>query len=108
MGGPGSGPGIAKERRQLAAALRAEGLTLTEIGARMGCTKQAAYHLLRKGEAFDEARFWAGQYAHSRTDSFYEAVGVKPDLHFFLFYPLARTRYGPLKGTVSARFGLAV
>jgi transcriptional regulator with XRE-family HTH domain len=45
MGGPGSGnhkPG----RRRKAAELRARGLTLAEIGRKLGCTKQAVHYLL--------------------------------------------------------------
>jgi transcriptional regulator with XRE-family HTH domain len=45
MGGPGSGNHKPGRRRQ-AAKLRARGLTLAEIGRRMGCSKQAVHYLL--------------------------------------------------------------
>jgi transcriptional regulator with XRE-family HTH domain len=45
MGGPGSGNHKPGRRRQ-AAKLRAQGLTLPEIGRRMGCSKQAVHYLL--------------------------------------------------------------
>jgi transcriptional regulator with XRE-family HTH domain len=45
MGGPGSGNHKPGRRRQ-AAELRAQGLTLPEIGRRMGCSKQAVHYLL--------------------------------------------------------------
>ena len=37
---------------------RGEGKALAILAARLG---RAVYHLWRKGEAFDEARFWQGQ-----------------------------------------------
>jgi transcriptional regulator len=37
-------------RRQLAAELRAQGLTLEEIGRRLGCSKQNVSLLLQAGE----------------------------------------------------------
>jgi hypothetical protein len=37
------------ERRRLAAALRAQGLTFAEVGRRLGITRQAAMHLVQSG-----------------------------------------------------------
>jgi hypothetical protein len=37
-----------QERRERAAALRAQGLPFTEIGRRLGITKQAAWHLIMR------------------------------------------------------------
>ena len=42
--GSGRAPDLA--RRRLAAALRAQGLTFTEIGRRLGITHQGARHLV--------------------------------------------------------------
>jgi transcriptional regulator with XRE-family HTH domain len=48
MGGPGSGnTEEAKQRRRLAAELKAQGMSLAEIGRLLKCTKQAVYQLLR-------------------------------------------------------------
>jgi len=45
----------AKKWKQQQAAQRGEGKALAILAARLGRT---VYHMLRKGEAFDEARFW--------------------------------------------------
>jgi transposase len=47
----------AKQWRQKQAAQRGAGKALAILAARLG---RAVYHLLRKGEAFDEQRFWQG------------------------------------------------
>jgi transposase len=47
----------AKKWKQQQAAKRGEGKALAILAARLG---RAVYHLLRKGEAFDEERFWSG------------------------------------------------
>jgi transposase len=47
----------AKQWKQKQAALRGEGKALAILAARLG---RAVYHMLRKCEAFDEARFWDG------------------------------------------------
>src|SRR5262249_1586404 len=51
----------AKKWKQRHAAQRGEGKALATLAARLG---RAIYHMLRKGEAFDEERFWSGR---SRT-----------------------------------------
>jgi transposase len=47
----------AKKWKQQQAAQRGEGKALAILAARLGRT---VYHMLRKGEAFDEGRFWGG------------------------------------------------
>jgi transposase len=47
----------AKRWKHKQAAQRGEGKALAILAARLG---RAVYHLLRKREAFDEARFWGG------------------------------------------------
>jgi transposase len=47
----------AKKWKQQQTAKRGEGKALGILAARLG---RAVYHLLRKGEAFDEERFWQG------------------------------------------------
>jgi hypothetical protein len=47
----------AKRWKDKQAAQRGEGKALAILAARLG---RAVYHLLRKGEAFDEDRFWNG------------------------------------------------
>ncbi len=47
----------AKQWKQQQAARRGEGKALAILAARLA---RAVYHLLRKREAFDEARFWSG------------------------------------------------
>ena len=47
----------AKKWKQKQAAQRGEGKALAILAARLG---RAVYHMLRKGEAFDEKRFWSG------------------------------------------------
>ena len=47
----------AKRWKQKAAAQRGEGKALAILAARLG---RSLYHMLRKGEAFDEERFWSG------------------------------------------------
>jgi DNA-binding CsgD family transcriptional regulator len=49
MGNRDSGRLPNLERRRLAAALRARGLTFAEIGRRLGITRQAATHLVLSG-----------------------------------------------------------
>ena len=56
----------AKRWQQKHAAQRGEGKALAILAARLG---RAVYHLLRKGEAFDEERFWAGDRRRSATSS---------------------------------------
>ena len=48
----------AKQWKQRVAAQRGEGKALAILAARLG---RAVYHMLRKREAFDEARFWNGR-----------------------------------------------
>jgi transposase len=55
----------AKKWKHQQAAQRGEGKALAILAARLG---RAVYHLLRKGEAFDEERFWSGA-RPTRTDS---------------------------------------
>ena len=55
----------AKKWKQKQAAQRGEGKALAILAARLGRT---VYHMLRKGEAFDEDRFWPGG-GRSRTGS---------------------------------------
>jgi len=55
----------AKQWKQKQAAQRGEGKALAILAARLG---RAVYHMLRKGEAFDEDRFWNGG-GRSRTGS---------------------------------------
>jgi transposase len=55
----------AKKWKQQQAAQRGEGKALAILAARLG---RAVYHMLRKGEAFDEERFWSGA-SRTRTDS---------------------------------------
>ncbi len=52
--GDGQGRKPDTERRRLAAQLRLAGLTLQQIGARLGITRQGAHHLLRPSD--DRAR----------------------------------------------------
>jgi hypothetical protein len=47
----GRGRRATTERRQRAAALRAEGLTLAQIGQRLGISRQAVHQLLNGGPA---------------------------------------------------------
>lgn len=47
----------AKKWKQKQAAQRGEGKALAILAAKLG---RAVYHMLRKGEAFDEDRFWGG------------------------------------------------
>src|ERR1700730_19111520 len=47
----------AKKWKQKQAAQRGDGKALAILAARLG---RAVYHMLRKGEAFDEERFWSG------------------------------------------------
>ena len=56
----------AKQWKQKQAAQRGEGKALAILAARLGRT---VYHLLRKGEAFDEARFWGGPSQPAPTGS---------------------------------------
>ena len=56
----------AKQWKQKQAAQRGEGKALAILAARWGRT---VYHLLRKGEAFDEARFWGGPRQPTPTGS---------------------------------------
>jgi transcriptional regulator with XRE-family HTH domain len=51
MGGKNSGRWGDRARRQRAAALYASGLSLAQVGARLGCTRQAAHYLLRAAGA---------------------------------------------------------
>ena len=55
----------AKKWKQKQAAQRGEGKALAILAARLG---RAVYHMLRKGEAFDEDRFWSGA-RRTRTGS---------------------------------------
>jgi transposase len=56
----------AKKWKQKQAAKRGEGRALGILAARLG---RAVYHLLRKGESFDEDRFWNGGGSRARTGS---------------------------------------
>jgi len=56
----------AKKWKQRQAAQRGDGKALAILAAKLG---RAVYHMLRKGEAFDEARFWQGRTAPSDTGS---------------------------------------
>ena len=47
MGGPGSGPRPDPWRRRRVAELRARGLTLPEIGRRLGLSKQLVHYHVR-------------------------------------------------------------
>ena len=56
----------AKKWKQKQAAQRGEGKALAILAARLG---RAVYHMLRKREAFDEARFWDGGHKQIPTGS---------------------------------------
>jgi transposase len=56
----------AKRRKQQQAARRGDGKALAVLAAKLG---RAVYHMLRKGEAFDEDRFWQGGPGRSSTGS---------------------------------------
>jgi transposase len=56
----------AKKWKQKHAAQRGEGKALATLAARLG---RAIYHMLRKGEAFDEDRFWNGSMTRTGTGS---------------------------------------
>jgi transposase len=56
----------AKKWKQKQAAQRGEGKALAIRAARLG---RAVYHMLRKREAFDEARFWHGSVRPTGTGS---------------------------------------
>jgi transposase len=56
----------AKRWKQQQAARRGEGKALAILAAKLGRT---VYHMLRKGEAFDEARFWGGPVGVAPTGS---------------------------------------
>jgi transposase len=56
----------AKQWKHRQAAQRGEGKALAILAAKLG---RAVYHMLRKGEAFDEARFWGGAAAPAPTGS---------------------------------------
>lgn len=56
----------AKRWKQPQAARRGEGKALAVLAAKLG---RAVYHMLRKGEAFDEARCWGGQVGVAPTGS---------------------------------------
>jgi transposase len=56
----------AKQWKHKQAAQRGEGKALAILAARLG---RAVYHMLRKREAFDEARFWGGQARPATTGS---------------------------------------
>ena len=56
----------AKAWKQKQAAQRGEGKALAILAARLG---RAVYHMLRKREAFDEARFWDGGARQAVTGS---------------------------------------
>jgi len=56
----------AKKWKQRQAAQRGEGKALAVLAARLG---RAVYHMLRKREAFDEARFWEGRARPAATGS---------------------------------------
>jgi transposase len=60
----------AKKWKQKQAAQREEGKALAILAARLG---RAVYHMLRKREAFDEARFWEGQIRPATTSPLYGA-----------------------------------
>jgi hypothetical protein len=53
----------ARAWKQKQAKKRGEGKALAILAARLA---RAVYHLWRKGEAFDEARFWQGQPAPAK------------------------------------------
>ena len=57
-------PSVAEAEKQ--AAQRGEGKALAILAARLG---RAVYHMLRKREAFDEARFWEGETRPATTGS---------------------------------------
>jgi transposase len=56
----------AKKWKQRQAAQRGDGKALAILAAKLG---RAVYHMLRKGEAFDEERFWAGDTRRTTTGS---------------------------------------
>jgi len=56
----------AKKWKQQQAARRGAGKALAVLAAKLG---RAVYHMLRKGEAFDEDRFWQGGPRQARTGS---------------------------------------
>jgi len=56
----------AKQWKQKQAAQRGEGKALAILAAKLG---RAVYHMLRKREAFDEARFWNGRSPPNVTGS---------------------------------------
>jgi transposase len=56
----------AKKWKQKQAAQRGEGKALAILAARLA---RAVYHMLRKGEAFDEERFWNGGVRRTATGS---------------------------------------
>ncbi len=56
----------AKHWKQKQAAQRGSGKALAILAARLA---RAVYHMLRKGEAFDEERFWAGGTRRTTTGS---------------------------------------
>jgi transposase len=56
----------AKKWKQKQQAQRGEAKALAILAARLG---RAVYHMLRKGEAFDEQRFWQGGTRPTRTGS---------------------------------------
>jgi transposase len=56
----------AKRWKQKQTAQRGEGKALVILAAKLG---RAVYHLLRKGEAFDEARFWGDKITPAATGS---------------------------------------
>ena len=57
----------AKKWKQKQAAQRGEGKALAILAAKLG---RAVYHMLRKREAFDEARFWNGRTPANITGAF--------------------------------------
>jgi transposase len=60
------GSARAKQWKHKQAAQRGEGKALAILAARLG---RAVYHMLRKGEAFDEQRFWQGGRAGTGSPS---------------------------------------
>lgn len=56
----------AKKWKERQAAQRGSGKAMAIVAARLA---RAAYHMLRKGEAFDEERFWAGDTRRTTTGS---------------------------------------
>jgi len=56
----------AKKWKERQAAQRGSGKTMAILAARLA---RAVYHMLRKGEAFDEERFWAGDTRRTTTGS---------------------------------------